>query len=105
MPVEAAVGTKLGTTSDSLKKLIQGKAIYIVEAGGGDMTPDGTLGIPVQLAYLYDNGELVGKLPEFSLNANIFDLLGKDLIGVAKNDVFGFMEDTVLAAKFKINKN
>lgn len=105
VPVAAAVGTKLGTTSDSLKKLIQGKAIYIVEAGGGDMTPDGTLGIPVQLAYLYDNGELVGKLPEFSLNANIFDLLGKDLIGVAKNDVFGFMEDTVLAAKFKINKN
>ena len=31
MPVAAAVGTKLGTTSDSLKKLIQGKAIYIVE--------------------------------------------------------------------------
>lgn len=105
VPTTSCVGIKAGTTHNNVKDVVKGKAIYVAVASGGDMTPDGTLGIPVQLAYLYDNGKLVGKLPEFSLNANIFDLLGKDFMGIAKNDVFEYMDETVLVGKFKINKN
>lgn len=105
VPMANFVGVKLERSAESLKDAVKGKAIYVAEAGGGDMTPDGMLGIPVQLAYLYDNGKLVGKLPEFSLNANIFDLLGKDFICSAKCDVFDYVDDTVIVGKFKINKN
>lgn len=105
VPRGGIIGVKLENTAGSLKELVKGKAIYVSETSGGDMTPDGTLGIPVQLAYLYDDGKLVGRLPEFSLNANIFDLLGKDFIGTSKNDVFDYLEDDVLVGKFKINKN
>lgn len=102
VPQTSFVGFKMART-DSLKNLVKGKAIYVFITSGGDMTPDGTLGLPVQLAYLYDNGKLVGRLPEFGINGNIFDIFGKDFIGVARDDNFDFTDDSVLVAKFNVN--
>ncbi len=102
VPQPSFIGLKMERT-DKLKNLVKGKAIYLFITSGGDMTPDGTVGLPVQLAYLYDNGKLVGRLPEFGVNGNIFDLLGKDFIGVARDDIFDFSDDSVLVAKFNIN--
>lgn len=102
VPQTSFVGFKMART-DKLKNLVKGKAIYVFITNGGDMTPDGTLGLPVQLAYLYDNGKLVGRLPEFGINGNIFDVLGKDFIGVARDNNFNFSDDSVLVAKFNIN--
>lgn len=104
VPSTAFVGVTFAETAKSLKDIIKGKAIYIAVTSGGDMTPDGTLGLPVMLAYVYEDGKLLGTLPEFGLSANIFDLLGKDFLGVAKNDVFKFMDEKVIVGKFKINK-
>lgn len=102
VPQPSFVGFKMERT-DSLKNLVKGKAIYVYITSGGDMTPDGTVGLPVQLAYLYDNGKLVGRLPEFGIQGNLFDFLGKDFIGVARDDTFDFSDDSVLVAKFKVN--
>ena len=102
VPQTSFAGFKMERT-DKLKNLVKGKAIYVFITSGGDMTPDGTVGLPVQLAYLYDNGKLVGRLPEFGVNGNLFDILGKDFIGVARDDVFDFSDDSVLVAKFNVN--
>ena len=102
VPQPGFVGLKMART-DSLKNLVKGKAIYVFITSGGDMTPDGTVGLPVQLAYLYDNGKLVGRLPEFGIQGNLFDFLGKDFIGVARDDTFDFSDDDVLVANFRIN--
>lgn len=102
VPSPSVMGVEVGKTSDSLKELVKGKAIYVYQTSGGDMTPDGTLGIPVQVAYLYEDGKLIGRLPEFTMNANIFDLLGKDFIGAAANDAFDYREETVVVGKFRI---
>lgn len=102
VPQTSFVGFKMERT-DKLKNLVKGKAIYVFMTSGGDMTPDGTVGLPVQLAYLYDNGKLVGRLPEFGINGNIFEFLGKDFIGVARDDIFEFSDDDVIVAKFKVN--
>lgn len=102
VPQTSFTGFKAART-DELKNLVKGKAIYVVITSGGDMTPDGTLGLPVQLAYLYENGKLVGKLPEFGIKGNLFELLGKDFIGIARDAVFDFADDNVLVAKFKVN--
>lgn len=104
VPNATARGTTVGHTANKLSDIVKGKAIYISYTSGGDMTPDGTLGIPVQLAYLYEDGKLLGALPEFSLSASIFDLLGKDFVGAAKSDVFEYAGDNVIVGKFKINK-
>ena len=101
VPQPSFGGLKMERTG-KLKDLVKGKAVYVYITSGGDMTPDGTVGLPVQLAYLYDNGKLVGRLPEFGINGNVFDVLGKDFIGVARDDTFAY-DDDVLVAKFNIN--
>ena len=97
-------GIELCATGNNLSEVLSGKAIYIAVTSGGDMTPDGKFATPVMLAYLYEDGKLVGTLPEFGISASIFDFLGKDLIAVAKNDLFGYKDEDVIVAKFTIDK-
>jgi PmbA protein len=61
------------------------KCVYIVVASGGDWTNDGDFASPVQLGYLLENGKLIGKLPEFGVSGNIYELFGKNYIGVSKD--------------------
>lgn len=86
-------------TAESLRQLVPGKAIFILVASGGDATPDGHFATPVQMAYLMENGELAGRLPELSISGDFYDLLGKDYIGSVHNVPF---EGNVLSA-FEMN--
>lgn len=70
-------------TAPTLSALVPGKAIYIVVTSGGDVTPGGHFAAPVQMAYLLEDGKLVGRLPEFNISGNFYDMLGKDYIGSA----------------------
>ena len=55
-------------------------------ASGGDTTPDGHFATPVQMAYLMEDGRLVGRLPELNISGSFFDLLGSDYIGSVYGD-------------------
>lgn len=85
----------LDPTAKSLKELVPGKAIYVVVAAGGDTTPDGQFATPVQMAYLMEGGQLVGRLPELSVRGSFFDLLGRDYLGAVHGEPF---EDSILTA-------
>ncbi len=76
----------LDPTAKSLKELVPGKAVFVVTASGGDATPDGHFATPVQMAYLMEDGELVGRLPDLTISGHFFDLLGKDYIGAVHGD-------------------
>lgn len=104
VPAPAFMGIECGLTAPSLRELVKGKAIYVSCTSGGDMTRDGMLGLPVQLAYLYEDGKLAGRLPEFTIGGNIFDIFGKDFVGIAVNDVFSFRKERVIVAKFAVNR-
>ena len=73
-------------TAKTLGELVPGKAIYVVVASGGDTTPDGHFATPVQMAYLIEDGEPVGRLPELSISGSFFDMLGKDYIGAVHDE-------------------
>lgn len=73
-------------TARSLKELVPGKAVYVVFASGGDATPDGHFATPVQMAYLMEDGELVGRLSDVTISGSFFDLFGKDYIGTVHDD-------------------
>ena len=75
----------LEQTADTLKELVPGKAVYMIIASGGDMTPDGHYATPVQMAYLMEDGKVVGRLPDITVSGNFFDLLGKDYLGTVHN--------------------
>ena len=81
VPDAGLSGLYFKPTAKSLKELVPGKAIYIVVAEGGDATPDGHYASPAQLAYLMEDGELVGRLPDLTISGDFFELFGKDYIG------------------------
>ena len=63
------------------------KAIYLVMASGGDTTPDGDFATPVQVAFLYEKGKLVGRLPALNVSGNLFDIYGKNFVGQAEDSL------------------
>ncbi len=85
----------LDPTAKNLKELVPGKAVYVVVAAGGDVTPEGHFATPVQMAYLMENGELAGRLPDLSVSGSFFDLLGKDYLGTVHGDP---LEGNILSA-------
>lgn len=68
-------------TGKTLAEILDGRPALYVFTSGGDITPDGNFATPVQMAYLYQDGRLVGRLPEFGLRGNLSELLGKDFLG------------------------
>ena len=82
-------------TAEHLRQLVPGKAVYVVLASGGDVTPDGHFATPVQMAYLLEDGKLVGRLPELNISGNFFEMLGKDYLGAVRGEP---QEDSLLCA-------
>ena len=82
-------------TADSLRELVPGKAIFVILASGGDATPDGHFATPVQMAYLLEDGEYKGRLPELNIGGDFFDLLGKDYIGTVHDEP---LDGTIISA-------
>ena len=79
-------GLYVEPTVKSLRELVPGKAVLVVVAAGGDATPEGHFASPVQMAYLMENGEHVGRLPDITIGGDFFDLLGKDYVGTSHDD-------------------
>lgn len=104
VPTLGLSGLRLTPTAPDLKTLLGKKrAVLIDTTSGGDMTPDGKLGLPVQLAFLVENGKITARLTDFQVSADIFELLGKNFIGVAKNGVYSAPnDDAVIVAKAKL---
>jgi PmbA protein len=59
-------------------------AILPLMYSGGGFKEDGTYAMPVQASYLTDGEKILGKLPPFTMRSNMFDMFGKDFIGVSK---------------------
>ncbi len=76
-------------SNKTLVELLNGKlGIVVYIASGGDFTFKGDFGTPVQLAFLSDGVNLLGKLPELNIKSNLFDMFGKDFIGVSKDKCY-----------------
>ena len=80
MSIHVAPGTK------SIKELLGGrKAILCVSAAGGDFTAQGEFATPIQTAYVFDGEKLLGRLPQLSARSTVFDMFGKDFVGIAND--------------------
>ena len=89
-PALAALPLILASTGETLAQLTAGRdCILPLIASGGEWTDAGDYATPVQCAYLYRDGKLVGRLPEFNLAVKLNDLFGKDFVGVSADRFFG----------------
>jgi len=89
----------------TIKELLGGrKAIFAVMAAGGDFTPQGEYASPIQVAYMYDGENLLGRLPQLSMSSNIFDMFGKDFIGASTDGSYKGCAYNYLAAEMNVRK-
>lgn len=91
-------------TAESPACLAPEKAVLVWIASGGDMTPDGHFATPVQLAYLVENGEIVGRLPDISIAGDFFNLIGDGYLGTAPNTFFPSMGGEFMACRMQVSK-
>lgn len=88
VPKTGLAGLKAESSGKTIGELIgDGKAVFILMASGGDTTSDGNFATPVQVAFLYENGKLTGRLPAIGVSGNLFDLYGKNYIGLASDSL------------------
>lgn len=104
IPTLGFTSFKVKESEKTAKELLNGQmGIFVMIASGGDFTPEGDFGAPVQLAFLFDGENFIGRLPEFKISSNIFDMFGKDYIGVSKDKVFSLGEDKYMVMKLNIS--
>jgi len=96
---------KIQESEKTLKELLQGQmAVFVLVASGGDFTPSGDFGTPVQLAFLFDGERLIGKLPPLQLSANVFSMYGEDFIGVGKNSLYTLGKEKYMIMNMKVSQ-
>ncbi len=98
-------GFAVERTAGGLEEILKGReAVFLDVSSGGDMTPDGNMSLPSQLSFLYRDGKLVGRLPEFALCGNVFDIYGKDYLGACSlGSIFKTAErETVVVAEMNV---
>lgn len=84
VPALFAAALDAAPTGKTMDEILDGRPALYIMPSGGDVTPDGSFATPVQIAYVYQNGRLIGRLPEFSLRGNLYELFGKDYLGCAQ---------------------
>ena len=67
------------------KELLNGRlAVIPVQSCGGGFNEKGDYTMPVQIGLLTDGEKILGRVPPFTIVSNLFDMFGKDFIGIAK---------------------
>ncbi len=59
-------------------------AVLPVNYSGGGFNAVGEYVMPVQRAFLTDGEKILGEVPPFTMRSNLFDMFGKDFIGVSR---------------------
>lgn len=83
IPLDGWVNWRIERSEKTVKELLDGRYCVIpVRSHGGGFADNGDFAMPVQCALLSDGEKILGKLPPFTMSSNLFDMFGKDFIGV-----------------------
>ena len=87
IPTNGYTNFRIERSDKTVKQLLDGRltVVPIVAAGGG-FNDKGEYVTPVQTALLCDGERFIGRLPEFAIKGNMFDMFGKNFIGVGSDD-------------------
>ena len=86
VPDASPMSLRIAKSDKTIKELLGGrKAIFVSMANGGDFTPQGEYASPIQRAYFFDGENFLGRLPQLSMSSNVYDMFGKDFIGVSSD--------------------
>ncbi len=105
IPSPSYSGLQVAVTADDISDLIgNGKAILMINASGGDMTSTGDYATPCEVAYLVENGKIVGKTPALNITGNMIDFLGKDYVGTTNHAFMDTQSLQFSVARMNVSK-
>ena len=97
------VNLKIKESEASMKELLDGKkAVFVLMAAGGDFTPEGKFGSPVQISFLFDGENFIGRLPQINISSHLYDMFGKDYIGVGKDSISKLSKSNCISMNMKV---
>lgn len=98
IPQGSARGVEFKNTAERIRDLIGNqKAIYVLDASGGDMTTSGDFATPCEVALLVENGKFVGRLPKLNIFGNVKEFLGDDFIGASDKGLLNYRTPLAVA--------
>ncbi len=96
---------RIKDTGKTLKEILKGEqGVFAMMAGGGDFTPQGDFGTPVQVALLHDGEKFTGRLPEFRLSSSVFRMFGEDYIGSSTDSISRLTESRCIVSAMDVEK-
>ena len=96
---------RIEDTGHTLKELLAGEpGVLVVFAMGGDFTPGGDFATPVQLSYLHDGEEFIGRLPELRISSNVFSMFGEDFTGCSTDSLSSLTEDRCVVSVMEVER-
>lgn len=103
IPGNGNINMNLKIGKKSAKEILNGRlAIIPIQSSGGGFKEKGEYTMPVQIGLLTDGEQILGRVPPFTISTNMFDMFGKDFLGVAKsNPIFN---DKVMLFKTQVGK-
>ena len=90
VPEPGGLNLRIARSKKTVKELLGGRYCVIpMSFNGGGFVENGDYVMPVQCALLSDGEKILGKLPPFTMVSSLYDMFGKDFIGVgADNPIF-----------------
>lgn len=103
IPKNGGANMTIKPSRKSAKELLNGKlAIIPIQSFGGGFKEKGEYTMPVQIGLLTDGEKILGRVPPFTISTNMFDMFGKDFIGVSKYNQI--KNDKVILFKAQVAK-
>lgn len=97
--------TRILPGARTVKEMMGGSpAIFVSMASGGDFTSEGGFGTPAQVAFLMKDGKLVGRLPELQLTSSVYEMYGKDFLGVSSDKIMPLANNRWLGFLLDVRK-
>ena len=86
IPSNGKVNLTIKRSAKTVKELLDGRLCIIpVYAAGGGFNEKGDYVTPVQMSFLCDGEKILGRLPEFTLATNMYEMFGDGFIGVGSD--------------------
>lgn len=86
VPSNGKTNLLIKRSDKTIKELLHGRYTIVLDnASGGGFNEKGDYVMPVHHAFLCDGEKFLGSLPPFTLSSNMYDMFGKDFIGVGSD--------------------
>ena len=96
---------KIQAQAKTIKEMQGGApAVFVSMASGGDFTSEGGFGTPAQVAFLLQDGKLVGRLPQLQLSSSVYEMYGKDFLGVSGDKIMPLSNNRWLGFMLDVRK-